>query len=610
MVGGTGDDVYAVDAGSDLIVEAAGEGSDRVTATADYTLSAHVENLTLTGSALNGTGNAQNNTLTGTDAANRLVGLGGDDSLVGGLGNDTLEGGDGNDTLNGGAGDDVMTGGAGDDTFLVDSALDLTNESTGGGIDWVISSVNRSLNTNTENLRLTGSANSGTGSSLANRMEAAGVSTNLFGGGGDDTLVGGAGSDTLNGSTGNDSMLGGAGSDTYVVDSVLDLVEEAPGQGTDRVTVNASIDWTLGPNFERLNFAGSFSGSGTGNELANFLQGGNGANALFGLEGNDTLTGGGGNDTLDGGTGNDTMLGETGNDIYYVDASGDITQESSALASDIDLVISSVNRTLNTNIENLTLTGSAISGAGNNSNNLITGNAEHNSLLGVAGNDTLDGGTGNDTLNGGTGNDSMLGGLGDDVYAVDATSDVVVELAGQGTDRVSSTVNWTLGDNVENLTLSGSAGISGTGNALDNVIGGNPGANAIDGGAGNDTISGGDGNDTLTGGSGADRLSGGLGADGFRFVTTGEGADTITDFASGTDKILVVAANFGLVAGGAANLFVNSAPNSAAAAFIYTSSTGVFQFDADGNGAGAAVQLASLFNRPPSLAPADIVLGS
>ncbi len=304
------------------------------------------------------------------------------------------------------------------------------------------------------------------------------------------------------------------------------------------------------------------------------------------------------------------MLGETGNDTYYVDSSGDVTQESNASTTEIDRVFASVNRTLNTNIEQLTLVGAATQGNGNNSKKVLTGNAQNNTLQGVAGTDTLIGHEGNDNLNGGAGVDSMVGGAGDDIYVVDSTSDVVVELDGEGTDRVSSTVTWTLGDHVEDLTLAGTTAIAGTGNPLANTIGGNPGANAIDGGAGDDTLNGFDGNDTLTGGEGADRLSGGNGADRFRFVTRAEGGDTITDFASGADQIEVVAANFGLVAGAAATLVVNGLPGTGGGTFIYTSASGLLEFDADGNGGGAAVSLATLSNRPPTLVPADIVLGS
>ena len=110
---------------------------------------------------------------------------------------------------------------------------------------------------------------------------------------------------------------------------------------------------------------------------------------------------------------------------------------------------------------------------------------------------------GNDTLDGGTGNDSMAGGVGDDSYVVDSAGDVVSEAAGAGTDRVNASVNYTLGANVENLTLSGTA-TSGTGNDLNNIIYGNSNANTLSGLAGNDTLYGYDGNDTLYGGNGND----------------------------------------------------------------------------------------------------------
>jgi len=114
--------------------------------------------------------------------------------------------------------------------------------------------------------------------------------------------------------------------------------------------------------------------------------------------------------------------------------------------------------------------------------------------------------------------------------------------------------------------------------------------------------------DVLTGNANANALSGGGGADSFRFVTTGEGSDTITDFAPGSDKIEVTAANFGLIAGGTANLVVNGVPATSAAAFLYSTATGVLAFDADGNNGGAAVQLATLSTRPV-IGVAELVLG-
>ena len=164
---------------------------------------------------------------------------------------------------------------------------------------------------------------------------------------------------------------------------------------------------------------------------------------------------------------------------------GDTTTE--AAGAGTDTVLSSVTWTLATNLENLTLTGgAAINGTGNTVGNVLTGNA------------------GNNALNGGTGVDTMIGGAGNDTYTVDNTGDVITELTGEGTDAVSSSVTYTLATNVENLTLTGTSGLSATGNDLDNVLTGNSGANRLTALAGNDTLDGGTGNDTMLGGAGND----------------------------------------------------------------------------------------------------------
>ena len=142
----------------------------------------------------------------------------------------------------------------------------------------------------------------------------------------------------------------------------------------------------------------------------------------------------------------------------------------------------------------------AVGGSGHDS---MIGNTADNVLTGNGGNDLIAAGAGNDTLNGGTGNDEMLGGLGNDLFFVDAAGDTVLELGGEGTDTVSSGISYTLGDNVENLTLTGSA-TTGTGNGLDNVITGNALGNTLSGGAGSDRLAGGNGVDFLIGGDGND----------------------------------------------------------------------------------------------------------
>ncbi|HEY7386255.1 MAG TPA: calcium-binding protein [Beijerinckiaceae bacterium] len=164
---------------------------------------------------------------------------------------------------------------------------------------------------------------------------------------------------------------------------------------------------------------------------------------------------------------------------------------------------------------------------GNNNANILVGHDTgqsnlNDTILGLGANDRLFGFAGNDTLNGGLGADLMTGGIGNDAYVVDNAGDRAIEGANGGTDRVVSSVAFALAANVENLTLSGAGGISGTGNGLANTITGNGGANRLTGLSGNDSLNGAAGNDLLTGGLGRDSLTGGLGADRFDFNTVAE----------------------------------------------------------------------------------------
>ncbi len=143
----------------------------------------------------------------------------------------------------------------------------------------------------------------------------------------------------------------------------------------------------------------------------------------------------------------------------------------------------------------------------------IWGNGQANKLFGHNGNDALYGMEGDDRLYGGAGADRMNGGAGNDQYWVDSRLDVVIERTGGGTDTVYAAVSHNLANQVENLTLTGSNHLNGTGNALDNLILGNVGNNILNGGAGNDRLSGGAGNDRLVGGLGQDRMTGGAGND-------------------------------------------------------------------------------------------------
>jgi Ca2+-binding RTX toxin-like protein len=466
LIGGSGNDTYVVDSASDVVTESSNAGIDTILSSITKTLGSNVENLTLTGtSAINATGNSLNNVLVGNSAAN---------------------------TLSGGTGADTMSGGAGNDTYVVDNVADVVVELVGEGADLVQSSVTVTLSANVENATLTGSSViDAIGNELGN---------SLVGNSAANTLTGNAGDDTLNGGAGNDTLVGGTGNDVYVVDSASDAVVELLDEGTD--LVQSSVAYTLSANVENLTLTGSSTLNGTGNSLANMLTG-NGAN--------NTLTGGGGNDTLDGGLGNDTLVGAAGDDTYVVNVSTDVVTE---LANEgVDTVQSFVTWTLasTANVENVTLTGNgAINATGNAANNWLIGNTANNTLTGAGGNDTLDGGLGNDTL---------VGGTGDDTYVVNVSTDVITENASEGTDTVLSAAAWTLSANLENLTLTGTAAINGTGNASANVLLGNSGSNTLSGLGGADSIDGGAGNDTLNGGAGADVYAFGI----------GYGVDTVQD---------------------------------------------------------------------------------
>jgi Ca2+-binding RTX toxin-like protein len=501
MSGGANDDLYFVDNAKDKVVELANEGHDGVFSSLSATkLWDNVEDLTLFGAAVNGTGNDLSNVITGNDK---------------------------NNLLDGGTNSDVLVGGKGNDTYIMDHVNDTVVEQDGEGTDLIKSAVDFTASSWVENLTLTGTGNIfGKGNALDNV---------ITGNTGDNQIVGGAGNDTL---------IGGKGGDVYTIDDVGDKVVELAGQGFDTVVSTVGV-YTLSANVEVLSLAAT-AFEGTGNALANTIMGNDNSNTLDGGKGADTLYGGKGGDvyhvdnvgdavveakdegktdavystitigklwdnvefgvlegtgafnitgndldnrlwgnvgknSIDGGLGADTMEGGKGADTYTVDNAGDTIVEGKD--GGVDLVKSSISYTASGWVENLTLTGSDdVNAFGNELNNLLIGNDGANFLNGMAGKDTMTGGKGSDT------------------YAVDDAGDKVVETvsgADGGIDRVFSTIDFSLASlgNIEKLYLVGDA-IKATGNALDNVIEGDDKDNIIDGGKGADIMTGGKGFDT------------------------------------------------------------------------------------------------------------------
>ena len=409
-----------------------------------------------------------------------------------------------------------------------------------------------------------------------------------------------------------DRIDGLGGSDTLTVSAASIRLGASGSDLAVDVGANGSTDLSAA-NIEHLvltgavSFAGSLAGTAlaggevtiNGSGLADVIDGTLAGVRLveLGGGGNDSLTGGAAGDWLDGASGSDTLTGGLGDDTYVVDSSGDKLVE--LAGQGIDTVRTSLaSYTLATNFEALVYTGSgAFTGYGN---------AADNTLLGGAGNDKLDGKAGADTL---------VGGLGDDTYTVDNAGDVVIEQVGAGTDTVKATVSYTLGANVEKLTLGGTAAIDGTGNELGNTIKGNDAANALFGLAGKDSLTGGGGNDILSGGLGADTLTGGTGADSFRFdvLETTANKDTITDFAPGIDRIELDHTAFAAFSGhalgaiGAGELALGAAASTASQHLVYNGATGALYYDADGAGGQTQVQIA-VFTASPGLTASDLVL--
>jgi len=347
----------------------------------------------------------------------------------------------------------------------------------------------------------------------------------------DDLITGTAGDDRIDGMGGDYDTV----SFQYAKKMKVDLAAGiASGEGKDTLI-----------NVE--NVIGSEKGSDSikGDERGNMLDGWGGSDKLWGYAGDDYLFGGDGNDHLFGGDDNDVLDGGDGNDQLHGEAGDDTLY-------------------------------------GGDGNDKLVGGEGNDVLYGGKGNDQLRGGEGDDHLYAGAGNDVMFGGAGNDTYYVEGSKDKVKENDGEGIDTIVASYSYSLEKikNVENLTLSEDIkrlDVNATGNSLDNVLTGNSGDNVLNGKAGNDSLFGGEGNDTFV----FDNLN---------------GIDTVQDFTTGSDLLQLDARVFASLAGQVqeGNLVLGSAALDADDFLIFDAATGALSYDADGSGAGEAVQIAIL----------------
>ena len=592
--GGRGDDTYYVSNANDTVVEKPGEGHDRMTVYSDFALPENVEDLMLVGGSIGTgnvldniiEANATDNTLDGLAGNDRIDGGAGNDWILGGDGDDTLDGGadasywvsdnGGSSTIQQSASYvDYNVGGLGVDDGLQLRVMTMIVPDEGHFV-------------------LAANADSIDGGSGNDRIDGGSGDDMLIGGAGNDVIYGGdgahvyvgpdyvdtaGGNDILDGGAGDDVLTGGTGDDTYRFDAGFghDTLREndATVGNVDRIVFGAGITpakvmasrdnldlllsageidqirvegWFLdnAHRIERIEFA-----DGTTWAAAALRQHLNLAPVVGALIGSQQATEGKAftlaipaGALVDGDPDDELVLSASLPDgsalpsWLHFDAASRTFRGTPAFADagNLDIVLTATDQAGASVRQDFSLTVVATTGVvlmGTDGDDILTGTHRDDTLDGAAGRDRIVGGTGNDgsdVLNGLLGADTLVGGLGNDTYYVDNSGDVVVELAGEGTDRVVSTTSTILGENVEKLKLSGTEAIEGTGNALNNVIVGDTVSNILSGLGGNDRLTGNAGDDTLLGGDGNDRLIGGAGID---FLDGGEGNDALTD-ASGS----------------------------------------------------------------------------
>jgi Ca2+-binding RTX toxin-like protein len=390
---------------------------------------------------------------------------------------------------------DTLVGGAGNSTFYVNDASTVIEVAAGSGVDSIVSSVSYTAPSNVNVLTLAGTGNiAATGNA------------------GNDTLYGGAAADTLIAGTGVDTLIGGSGNTTFVVDNTADVVQD--NSTTSNNQIESSVSYSLATNVNTLVLTGTANLVGTANGANDTIVSNGGVDTLIGGSGNDIFiinnpgdvieVGGGGstgvveassnyslqgsvftlvltgtaalvgtansgNDTLISNSGADTLMGGAGNDVFVVNNANDVVQDTFANTS--NTILSSVAYTLPTNVNALTLTGSAaLVATGNSAADLITANA------------------GNDTLVAGSGAATLIGGAGSDTFVIDSTADVVQDTATNGSNTIQASVSYSLAANANTLILGGANGLTGNANSGNDTLVADSNADTLMGGSGNETF--------------------------------------------------------------------------------------------------------------------------
>jgi Ca2+-binding RTX toxin-like protein len=476
------------------------------------------------GSTMQGT--AGNDVLNGTDGNDVLNGLAGNDGLFGDRGDDTLDGGAGNDGLEGAEGNDLLVGGDGNDVLagafdnpnvgginefadtldggLGDDVFEVRGSETlidAGGIDTVITKVNWTLGAGFENIVVQGAGVEIHGNELGNVISASG---GTIGDDNDHTLTTGgivdgeAGDDLLSSLSGG-TATGGAGADRFLAGGgrITDFTSNS-----DKIVLDADVA------FRDIGASGTFA-PGDGRFFA--AAGATGAHDADDRIIYNTTTG-------------ELFYDPDGNGAQSAQLIETLQGAPTLVATDIEVVGGAPGQTI----------------TGTPGNDSLDGTAGDDSISGLAGADRLNGLGGNDTLDGGAGIDTMVGGSGDDMFIVTA-GDILFGDVSDGIDTVVTDVSWTLDGAFENLTMTGTGNISGTGHNGANFAIGNSGNNYFNMRGGDDTIQAGAGNDWIdmsafgSGSWGVDVIDGGAGTDTVNFaISAGQQSAIFADLTAGT----------------------------------------------------------------------------